>query len=689
MATPTPPTGPPENDKRPKAPAQKTPGAKATPAKKAAPAEKATPPEKTTAKKATRKKSTTRKAVPPKKASPAKATAATKVTPANRPSPPPTTKAGWPPTTTARTPARPTSRNGHRAPHVPANYKTTFSWFVHGLTRQPLGAFIALLAGYSALVVALWYAVFGLILGVLVALGAIHKNSTTQALFHAGAGTSVTAVAVVAGGLVGAGGAFTSFYTDTLFADPYRLIGSLVSGALFAVVIVGVIAVFEGHILALRGCRQLAPDEVKRISPLLQQMGTNLGLRDAPRFAIRDVAFPNAWTHMRHIVLTTGLLDTLDDNELAAVIGHELHHWRVGDSVGQHFVWACAWPIALLYNVAYRVSHPSPQGETQLEVPPRSTHGFVTFIAWAIAWPAWFLLKFPITLAVRREMREQEYEADAAVRKINHGSALISALKKLSIFEGGRTGWDAALAATHPPTKLRIARLSPTRDADADYVEPPLGSESDAFVGFLGALVIIFAILIAWGAILNSNRNTASSAKHPPYLQAHPQSPQSPSAKPTPVLSQQQQQAAEHTAASFTTAFIDTAFNQAGYDQVISQYAAPDVQATLDSQAGGAGSALYGIDPSRVTSRAQAIACGLNAGATANSATIGVFVRWSSGIDGITSDQWLTDNIALSRANGKWTPTNLPDLVGVAGVFGSRPDLYQDSTAPAGDTACP
>jgi len=544
---------------------------------------------------------------------------------------------------------------------------------------------VALLAGYTALIVSLWYAVVGMILGILVAVGAIHSNTITQTLFHAGAGTSVSAVAVATGALVGAGGSFVSFYTHTIAANPYQVLGSVVGGAVLAVLIVALTAAFEGNLLTLRGCRKLTVDEAKRISPMLQSIGAAYGLRNAPRIAVSSTRGVNAWAHMRHIVLTKGLLDSLDDQRLEAVIAHELHHWRMGDAVGQHLVWASAWPVVLVYNIAARISFGSPDSE----VPRVRMPGFIIAIAWLIAWPAWLLVKLPITLAVRHDIRQQEYEADAAVKQIGYGPALIDALSTLSAFEGGRTGWETALYATHPTADERINALQVRAPGDLDYVEPALGNVSGVFLQVLGVVVLIFAGLIAWGAVLNAQRaSTTHSTVTGSGSNGGAVNRPNPPAQPTIPISEVH--AAEHTAAGFTTAIIDNAYSQAGYQGVVAQYAPTAAeQSALDSAASNYSFAL-GVDLSNVVSNASVLGCALLSDSTVTTPDVGVFVRWTAGANVPPTSQWFTDHIALTQQSGNWVPSNVPDnLPGLPTPFAQPLPQYLSPTTPQGYTSCP
>jgi hypothetical protein len=55
-----------------------------------------------------------------------------------------------------------------------------------------------------------------------------------------------------------------------------------------------------------------------------------------------------------------------------------------------------------------------------------------------------------------------------------NAAPLAQALTTLGAFEGGRTGWEQAIVATHPPTELRIDRLLPAHDDDWEYQENEL-----------------------------------------------------------------------------------------------------------------------------------------------------------------------------------------------------------------------
>jgi Zn-dependent protease with chaperone function len=76
--------------------------------------------------------------------------------------------------------------------------------------------------------------------------------------------------------------------------------------------------------------------EEPRFVAVAEEVCTTLGVR-APRFGVIEVAEPNAVTvgagpNHGLIAVTRGLLEQLDDDELAAVLAHEASHIRQGDT---------------------------------------------------------------------------------------------------------------------------------------------------------------------------------------------------------------------------------------------------------------------------------------------------------------------------------------------------------------------
>jgi Zn-dependent protease with chaperone function len=349
---------------------------------------------------------------------------------------------------------------------IPQQFSRPGQWFWSGLRRQPWATGLALLTSWTGFVLALWAGVIGLFLGGRVGAGMSSQTGSLQAV-----GGAVGVISVVGTALLGAGSFFAAVYIAELITHPSTIVGSLLGGAILAILLVAVIAHFEGDLLRLRGYRRPTRDEVRTIAPHVQAVGSAMKLSTFPRFVISDTANPGAWTHMRHIVITTGMIEMLEPDQLRAVIAHEMNHWRTGDAVALHFVWSCGWPIALMYNLGTMLSGTRP-GEPQSGKVPRTILGL---IGWAILWPAWIITKLVIAPAVAARSRREEYEADQAAAAMGLSEPLIGALQSIAMFEGGRSGWEVVMMATHPPTALRIEALQQPRPDDADYQEGPLG----------------------------------------------------------------------------------------------------------------------------------------------------------------------------------------------------------------------
>lgn len=151
--------------------------------------------------------------------------------------------------------------------------------------------------------------------------------------------------------------------------------------------------------------------------------------------------------------------------------------------MGAHIVWAAAFPVALIYNLGAALAgkpHNGDQGHGQngsgggVGGSRSSGRTLLGLIGWFIAWPAWVITRLILVPLVASRQRGYEYQADAAAAEIGYATALSSALRKMGAFEGGRSGWEQAMSATHPPTQLRLEALQSPRPDDFEYQEEEL-----------------------------------------------------------------------------------------------------------------------------------------------------------------------------------------------------------------------
>jgi Zn-dependent protease with chaperone function len=345
-------------------------------------------------------------------------------------------------------------------------------WIVVGFRRQAQGIISAVIGSWSATFVTVWAGMVGLVAGALLGLGVVANHSSTHHLLNTTPGQAITVAGVAGSAITTSGAAMGAVYADLVFRDPTALAITIAGGLAISAFLVLAMVPLEADLLKLRGCRRLSNDEARTLAPAVQTAGDAMGLTSMPRFVIMTSArTPNAWAEMQHVVVTTELLALLTPEELAAVIAHELHHWQQGDAVGQRLVWAAGLPVAILLNIGYKLSGWSPDHPEG----PHFPRNFFQFLGWLLVWPAWVIGKLIIGPLSARDTREHEYEADAAAKAIGLGDALISALGKIAQLEEARSGWEACVMASHPPTKLRIEALQAPRPDDADYHDATLG----------------------------------------------------------------------------------------------------------------------------------------------------------------------------------------------------------------------
>ncbi|MBO4730815.1 MAG: M48 family metallopeptidase [Bacteroidaceae bacterium] len=187
------------------------------------------------------------------------------------------------------------------------------------------------------------------------------------------------------------------------------------------------------------------------------------------------------------VTVTTGLCDTLDDEELAGVIGHELTHIRNRDTrlliVSIVFVGIMAALMSIALRILWNTFLWGGGGRTRSRNSRDSNGGVAIIVIFAIA-AVLAALGYFFTLLTRFAIsRKREYMADAGGAELcGNPLALASALRKISeapyaardghedvqqlfiiqpmALKGGSvSNWFRRLFSTHPSTESRIAFL--------------------------------------------------------------------------------------------------------------------------------------------------------------------------------------------------------------------------------------
>ena len=212
--------------------------------------------------------------------------------------------------------------------------------------------------------------------------------------------------------------------------------------------------------------RGVAPADRARVEALVERLCTVGDIRP-PGVSVENDRLPQSWTvavpwHAPRVSVTTGLLDRLDDRQLAAVLGHELSHIAQRDAL----VMTMAAAPGLWILRGTRRMWDEDRFRAALGLP------ILALLA---------LLAAPWALLARVLSRYRELAADAgAARLTGSPAAVAAALVALSDDASRRRRKDlraaaapavlnivplrparglARLWATHPPLKRRLAAL--------------------------------------------------------------------------------------------------------------------------------------------------------------------------------------------------------------------------------------
>jgi len=93
---------------------------------------------------------------------------------------------------------------------------------------------------------------------------------------------------------------------------------------------------FAPHLInALYKVKEVKYEDLPRLYNIVEQLSIKSGIK-LPKIGISSISIPNAFAYSSpiagsHVAVTRGLLDTLDEEEIEAVLGHELGHLKHGD----------------------------------------------------------------------------------------------------------------------------------------------------------------------------------------------------------------------------------------------------------------------------------------------------------------------------------------------------------------------
>ncbi|KIU44646.1 MULTISPECIES: M48 family metallopeptidase [Bradyrhizobium] len=299
-------------------------------------------------------------------------------------------------------------------------------------------------------------------------------------------------VLVYAGALVAEVMTDSGRTVDYYLARAWRDLVSAFPWATIAAVAWIVIAYFfhQNMIDAVTGGESVTRQQEPRLYNLLENLCISRGI-PMPKLKVMDSPALNAFAaglnrRQYSITVTTGLLNALNDQEIEAVLGHELTHIKNGDVQLMVVAVIIAGVVGFFGELFFRLftnlswsgggwssSSSSRSSSSSSDRDSKSSGGgaiIVIIIAVALIVLAW-LLSQVVKLALSRS---REYLADAgSVELTKNPDAMISALRKIEnrgelpgatsavmelCVDNPREGF-ADLFATHPSVKSRVDAL--------------------------------------------------------------------------------------------------------------------------------------------------------------------------------------------------------------------------------------
>jgi heat shock protein HtpX len=252
--------------------------------------------------------------------------------------------------------------------------------------------------------------------------------------------------------------------------------------ALAGALVYSVVATLSSRsmVASMTGAQPLSDTELRPLRRLVDTVSIAAGLPTTPELRVVHDTSPNAFaTGLRpersFVGVTTGLLATMPERELEAVVAHEIAHIRNRDTRLMTLAVVFAGVIAFIADIAFR----------SLAYGGGRSRGRGGVLVLVLAIVGFLLAPIAATLLRMALSRRREYLADATAAEIlNDPEAMALALRRLQLdqttvahadssvahlwiesptdrLETDRRGQSAlaGLFNTHPPLESRIAAL--------------------------------------------------------------------------------------------------------------------------------------------------------------------------------------------------------------------------------------
>ena len=193
---------------------------------------------------------------------------------------------------------------------------------------------------------------------------------------------------------------------------------------------------------ALYHIREVTRSEDSKLYGMVERLSQRSGIK-MPKVMIAQIPLPNAFAYSSpitgsRVAVTTGLLKTLESEEVEAVIGHELGHLKHRDVQVMMFISVLP---ALFYWIGYITFLSSAFGRRERDSGAAAIIGIVSMFLY------WVLTLFTLYLSRLREYYADRHSAmiiEEGPRKLSEGLAkIVHSTKNLKTFRRDISGFNS------------------------------------------------------------------------------------------------------------------------------------------------------------------------------------------------------------------------------------------------------
>jgi heat shock protein HtpX len=268
--------------------------------------------------------------------------------------------------------------------------------------------------------------------------------------------------------------AFLIAMSSLFFAIILRLLGvfNIVAWAFFVILFNFIQWLIAPYLInALYRTREVSRADQPKLYGMVESLSHKIGVK-MPKVMIANIGLPNAFAYGSpmtgsSVAVTTGLLTTLEDEEVEAVIGHELGHLKHRDV--QVMMFASVLP-AIFYFIGYSLMLSGWFGGGR-----RNGGAAAVLVGLGCMAIYWILTLFVLRLSRLREYyadRRSAMTVEDGARKLSEGLAkIVTATSQMRSYRreaGGVNSFKALFISDPDHAELDAVNLPQARDLTAD-----------------------------------------------------------------------------------------------------------------------------------------------------------------------------------------------------------------------------